>query len=62
MSEKAYAITVSEENHEVADNNLCKAQAILQVLQTAAKDPATSNAVWAAFDLIEEARELYTKY
>lgn len=51
--------------HERADNLLCKAQAVINLLMASAKSGdsvSMSNAAWAAFDMIEESRELYGKF
>lgn len=56
---------ITGEAHERADNLLCKAQAVVHLLMASAKSGdsvSMANAAWAAFDMIEESRELYGKF
>ncbi len=53
---------IPEEIHEKADNNLAKVAGIIDALSDGDHNGGTKAALWAARDLLDEARELYGKY
>lgn len=60
----ASEIVIPEDKHEIIDHSLCQAQAIITCVRHGPNaDPGTvENALWAAEDLIERARELIGKF
>lgn len=60
----ASEIVIVNEVHETVDNNLCKAQAIINLARVAVNPSPdwVQNSLWAADDLIEQSRDLIGKY